>query len=102
MKKIKNFIASKYSTFMVQVTAFILTFTSNVYAAGALESAKGLLSKGAIAGGGLWAVWGLVQLGMAVKDHNGPGISGAIWQVIGGGIIIAAGGLITAIDLTMA
>jgi hypothetical protein len=34
----------------------------------------------------LWAVWGIVQLGMAIKDHNGPGMGGAIWQIIGGEI----------------
>ena len=50
----------------------------------ALTNAKSLLASAATAGGGLWAIWGLVQLGMAIKDHNGPGIGGAIWQLIGG------------------
>jgi hypothetical protein len=49
----------------------------------------------------LWAVWGIVQLGMAIKDHNGPGMGGAIWQIIGGAIIIAAGVAINALDLSM-
>lgn len=68
--------------------------------ADALDAAKSLLSKGAQIGGGLWAVWGLVQLGISIKDHSGPGISSAIWQIIGGGIIMAAGTYISSMDLT--
>ena len=44
-----------------------------------------------IIGGGLLCLWGLVALGTAIKDHNGPGIQQAIWQVVGGARIIAAG-----------
>ncbi|HAG04138.1 MAG TPA: hypothetical protein DCG28_01750 [Lachnospiraceae bacterium] len=68
----------------------------------AITTAKNLLSKAATAGGGLWAVWGLVTLGMSIKDSNGPGIGNAIWQILGGAIIIAAGVAIGALDLTMA
>ena len=67
----------------------------------AITTAKTLLSKAATAGGGLWAVWGLVTLGMAIKDHNGPGIGNAVWQIVGGAIIIAAGVAINALDLSM-
>lgn len=67
----------------------------------AINTAKTLLSKAATAGGGLWAVWGLVTLGMAIKDHNGPGIGNAVWQIVGGAIIIAAGVAIGALDLSM-
>lgn len=67
----------------------------------ALTSAQNLLSKAATAGGGLWAVWGLVQLGMSIKDHDGPGMGKAIWQILGGAIIIAAGTLISSLSLSM-
>ena len=80
-------------------------FCMNVFAANggdAITTAKNLLSKAATAGGGLWAVWGLVTLGMSIKDSNGPGIGNAIWQILGGAIIIAAGVAIGALDLTMA
>lgn len=51
----------------------------------------------AIIGGGLLCLWGVVALGTNVKDHNGPGIQQAIWQIIGGALIIAAGVLFTSI-----
>ena len=88
------------STAVLMCTAFAV----NVFAAGggdAISTAKNLLSKAATAGGGLWAVWGLVTLGMSIKDSNGPGIGNAIWQILGGAIIIAAGVAIGALDLTM-
>ena len=99
----RNFLTSKAMNFMVMTLIFTVCLMSvNCFAAGsALDSAKNLLSKGAIAGGSLWAVWGLVQLGMSIKDHNGPGIQGAIWQLIGGAIIIAAGSVISTVDLSM-
>ena len=88
------------ATAVLTVTAF----AANVMAADgseAITTAKSLLSKAATAGGGLWAVWGLVTLGMSIKDSNGPGIGNAIWQILGGAIIIAAGVAIGALDLTM-
>ena len=89
------------STAVLMMTVFCM----NVFAADggdAITTAKNLLSKAATAGGGLWAVWGLVTLGMSIKDSNGPGIGNAIWQILGGAIIIAAGVAIGALDLTMA
>lgn len=86
----KSFICSKFMNCIV-LTA-ILTgclFSVSCLAAGgddAIITAKNLLSKAATAGGGLWAVWGLVQLGMSIKDNNGPGIGGAVWQIVGGAI----------------
>ena len=89
-EKKKKFLCSKFMSCMV-LTA-ILTgcfFSTACFAAGggdAINAAKELLSKAATAGGGLWAVWGLVQLGMSIKDNNGPGIGGAVWQIVGGAI----------------
>ena len=71
------------STAVLMMTVFCM----NVFAADggdAITTAKNLLSKAATAGGGLWAVWGLVTLGMSIKDSNGPGIGNAIWQILGG------------------
>lgn len=84
--------------------AFIALLALPIYGADgseALTAGKSLLANAAQVGGGLWAVWGLVQLGMSIKDHNGPGIQGAIWQLVGGAIIIAAGTYIKGMDLTM-
>ena len=84
--------------------AFIALLALPIYGADgseALTAGKSLLANAAQVGGGLWAVWELVQLGMSIKDHNGPGIQGAIWQLVGGAIIIAAGTYIKGMDLTM-
>ena len=65
-----------------------------------LSQAISLMSKFAIAGGSIYAAWGLVGLGGALKDHNGPGIQSGIWKIAGGGLIIAAGALFNSISLT--
>lgn len=85
----RRFITKSFN--LLLTTAFMLTtfFTMTCFAADgseAITTAKNLLSKAATAGGGLWAVWGLVSLGMAIKDHNGPGIGNAVWQIVGGAI----------------
>ena len=86
----KSFICSKFMNCMaLTVILTVCFFSSACFAAGggdAINTAKELLSKAATAGGGLWAVWGLVQLGMSIKDNNGPGIGGAVWQIVGGAI----------------
>ena len=41
-------------------------------------------------GGGLWLVWGAVTFGGGLKDHNGPQTQSGLWQIVGGGMIIAA------------
>lgn len=41
-------------------------------------------------GGGLWLVWGVVVLAGGLKDKNGPALQAGIWQIAGGGMIIAA------------
>ena len=44
-------------------------------------------------GGGLWAVWGAITLAGGLKDQNGPATQSGVWQVVGGGLIIAAAAL---------
>ena len=99
----KRFLTGKTVNLLVITAVFsVFVFALPIFAADggdALNTAKTLLAKAAQAGGGLWAIWGLVQLGMSIKDHNGPGIQGAIWQIIGGGIVIAAGVAISSMSL---
>ena len=54
-----------------------------------LNDVLDLIQKFVIIGGGVLLVFGLVNLGTSLCDHNGPGISSAIWKIIGGGVIIA-------------
>lgn len=58
-----------------------------------LSTVINLLQKGVLIGGGIWTVWGVVTLGTALKDHNGPGMQTGIWQIVGGGLIVAAAAL---------
>lgn len=62
-----------------------------------LEKVLALISKFAIIGGGLWLVWGVVVLAGGLKDKNGPALQSGIWQIIGGGLIIAAAALFTSL-----
>lgn len=56
-----------------------------------LETVLSYIQTFCIIGGGLLCLWGLIALGTALKDHNGPSIQQAIWQIVGGALIIAAG-----------
>ena len=49
-----------------------------------------LISQFAMIGGGLWLVWGAIVLGGALRDQNGPQIQTGVWQIVGGGVILAA------------
>lgn len=56
-----------------------------------------LVTKFAIIGGGLWLVWGVVVLAGGLKDKNGPALQAGIWQIVGGGLIIAAAALFNSV-----
>lgn len=56
-----------------------------------------LVTKFAIIGGGLWAVWGAVVLAGGLKDKNGPALQAGIWQIVGGGLIIASAALFNSV-----
>lgn len=49
-----------------------------------------MITRFATIGGGLWLVWGVVVLAGGLKDKNGPALQSGIWQIVGGGLIIAA------------
>lgn len=60
-----------------------------------LNTILGLISKFAIIGGSLWALWGVFVLAGGLKDKNGPSMQSGIWQIVGGGLMIAASALFT-------
>lgn len=64
-----------------------------------VTSALQLFSQFAIVGGGLWAVWGVITLAGGLKDQNGPATQSGVWQVVGGGLIIAAAALFSTLAL---
>jgi hypothetical protein len=39
-------------------------------------------------GGALWTVWGIISLASALKDKTGPALQSAIWQIVGGIMIM--------------
>jgi hypothetical protein len=49
-----------------------------------------LLTKVVLAGGGIWLIFGVIVLAAGLKNHEGPAIQSGIWQILGGGMIIAA------------
>lgn len=62
-----------------------------------MTQALELFTKFAVAGGGLWTVWGVVTLAGGLKDHNGPQTQSGMWQTVGGGLIVAAAALFSSI-----
>lgn len=70
-----------------------------------LASVLNKLSGGIIALGGFLLVFGLVNLGLTIKDGmqgGGGQLSGAIAMLVGGGIVIAAGAFFGQIDVSWA
>ena len=59
-----------------------------------------LITNFAIAGGGIWLIWGVIVLAGGLKDKNGPALQSGIWQIIGGGMIITAAALFSQIIIT--
>lgn len=59
-----------------------------------LTTGLDLLKQAATIGGGVLAVFGVIAIGTNLKDHNGPAISGGVFQFIGGILIIAAAQLL--------
>lgn len=54
-----------------------------------LSQVLSLVQKFAIVGGGLWLIWGIIVLAGGLKDKNGPAMQSGLWQIVGGGLIIA-------------
>lgn len=64
-----------------------------------LNQVLSLVTKFATIGGGLWLVWGVIVLAGGLKDKNGPALQSGIWQIVGGGMIIAAALLFNSIAI---
>ena len=64
-----------------------------------LNSVLELFVRFAQIGGGLWLVWGAVVFGGGLKDHNGPQTQSGMWQIVGGGLILAAATLFSSIAI---
>ena len=60
-----------------------------------LNQVLALITKFTLIGGGLWLLWGVVVLAGGLKDKNGPALQSGIWQIVGGGLILAASAMFT-------
>lgn len=58
-----------------------------------------IISKGLIAFGGVWTVWGIVVMGGGLNDHNGQDIKQGVLRAVGGALIIAAAAWLTTINV---
>lgn len=58
-----------------------------------------ILQRGLIGAGSLTVAFGLVYLGISIKDSNGPGLQNAILTIVGGLMIAAAGALVATVTI---
>ncbi|MDN5585223.1 MAG: hypothetical protein L0G69_01520 [Brevibacterium sp.] len=65
-----------------------------------LDTIINLLIWAATLGGGIWLVWGAIILAGGLRDQNGPQIQTGVWQVVGGGVIIAAAQIFNQVQTT--
>lgn len=73
-----------------------------IYAADYLTQGMSLISKGLIAFGSVWTVWGIVVLAGGINEHNGQDIKQGMLRAVGGALIIAAAAWLTSIDFNFA
>lgn len=64
-----------------------------------LEKGLEIISKGLIAFGGVWTVWGIVVMAGGLNDHNGQDIKQGVLRAVGGALIIAAAAWLTTINV---
>ena len=55
-----------------------------------IGTALDLIVRFTTVGGGLWLIWGVIVLAGGLKDKSGPALQAGIWQIVGGGLIVAA------------
>ncbi len=67
-----------------------------------LAQGLNIVSKGVIAFGSLWTIWGIIVLGAGLKDHNGQDIRNGLLQAVGGALVISASAWITQINVSFA
>lgn len=94
---------NKIKSGAVAATSAVLLLPTPAHAASFdSSSVTKLLGTGITALGGILCVFGLVNLGLTIKDGmqgGGGQLGGAIAMIIGGGIIIAAGAMFGNISL---
>lgn len=64
-----------------------------------LEKGFEIISKGLIAFGCVWTVWGIVVMAGGLNDHNGQDIKQGVLRAVGGALIIAAAAWLTTINV---
>ncbi|VDG75777.1 Uncharacterised protein [Actinobaculum suis] len=64
-----------------------------------LQSVLEFITKAATIGGSMWALWGGIEFWLAQRDQNGAAKQQAIWQIIGGAMIVAMAGMFARIAL---
>ena len=67
-----------------------------------LAQGLNIVSKGVVAFGSLWTIWGIIVLGAGLKDHNGQDIRNGLLQAVGGALVISASAWITQINVSFA
>ena len=58
-----------------------------------------LFARFATAGGGIWAIWGVITLAGGLRSHDGQQTQTGMWQALGGVMIVAAGQLFKTIAI---
>ncbi|MDK8284797.1 MULTISPECIES: hypothetical protein [Actinotignum] len=58
-----------------------------------------LFTKFATAGGGIWAIWGVITLAGGLRSHDGQQTQTGMWQALGGVMIVAAAQLFKSIAI---
>ena len=67
-----------------------------------LAQGLNIVSKGVIAFGSLWTIWGIIVIGAGLKDHYGQDIRNGLLQAVGGALVISASAWITQINVSFA
>lgn len=62
-----------------------------------LDDVLGIGAKFAMIGGALWTIWGVIILAGALKEKTGPALQSAIWQIVGGILIMIASTLFNSV-----
>lgn len=97
MKKLKNKIKYQYAV----ATGSAISLASsmrNIQAAGELAQGMNIISKGMVAFGAVWTVWGIIVLAGGLNEHNGADIKQGMLRAIGGALVVAAAAWLTQID----
>ena len=89
---------------IVCATSLVLTLTTiDGYCANDyLAQGMGIISKGLIAFGSVWTVWGIIGLAGGINDNNGHEIKQGILKAVGGVLISVAAVWLAKIDFNFA